>query len=418
MLVPSRVPPGKHQIAIQFDRAKHLGGKAEFLYPVTVKNDDFGKPLKDPAYAALNAEFPNSKIVSLRRAANASQAYGGYPEEKVVPARVIDSALYGNTRDWNPSSTNFGTEPIMKIGVPIHHRQPSRGLMKVDLSGFGKNATIKGALLRLTLTNERYTGAKPGAKLVAHALRVGWNETRQKDGFCCYNGPRFKSVRWGKQGADDPAKDRFPEILAEADVGGFPTKQNPKDKSRNAPREAYRFVYLDVTDAVKKWLSGELPNHGLVLKLVGGGVVAIRSCEFQDYPFRPTLLVACDGEAPVAKRNVPKAEDLEWATKQAQLKKKPLIVKFYSPRCGACKKVDATTFADKAVRELLSKRYQFVKVKVEDHAKLADKWGVGSVPAVVVVKPDGKAKQGLLGSEVLVDKNRFLSALRSGGSPQ
>ncbi len=407
-------------MVIRLDRPAYLGGKAEFIYTVDVKNDDFGKPLMDPAFNALKAKFPDAKIASLRRAATKSQALPGFPEEKVIPVALHDAALYGNTRDWNPSATNFGQETSMKIGVPAHHRQPSRALIKVDLSVLSKQAEVKGAYLRLALSAEQYTGTQPGAKLVAHALRVPWNETQQADGYCCYNGPQYihrnNGKLWGKQGADDPEKDRFQEVAAESDVGAFPVKLNPSDKSKNPAKERYRFVYLDLTALVKQWQAGSVPNHGLVLKLEGGGVVAIRSSEFQDYTFRPTLEVAYVGED-LQGRPVPdKGEDLDLARANALKTNKPLLVKFYSPLCSVCKQVDATTFKDTTVQKTLHDGYEVTRLKVEDHAKLAEKYGVGTVPAVLILDSDGKTKRTLIGSEALRASEKFLEALKASQS--
>ena len=387
------MPPGPQHLVIRVDRAAYVGGPAEFLYPVEIENPEFGKPLIDPAFNALKAKFPGASIASLRRAAGPGQDIKGYPEENVVPVQVSDDSLFGPTRDWDMSNVNQGGETMLGLGAQIHHKVDARSLIKFDLSALAKDAKISGAQLRLTLSNQPYTGSKADAKIVAYAVHQDWTENES-----CWNSFR-KDATWITPGGDDGAKDRSAEPVGSVEIANFPARD-----------EHYRFVSIDLTDCVQKWLSGE-PNYGILLKYAGGGCVKVCSSEFQDYPFRPTLVLAYSGAAlNVAAAPAP-GEDLEAAKVSARKIGKPLMVRFYSPTCVVCKGVQDTTFSDSAVIAALKQNYQVVSVNIEDHAKLAQDWGVGGVPTVVVLKADGETKLAQIESVTLRNKTQFLAVL-------
>jgi len=417
LLIPSRVPPGKHQLVVRMLRLKPLGGVADFVYPVEIKNPGHGKPIRDPAYLALRARFPGNdvKFASLRRVVAGDRVVAGYPGENVVAARVGDNTMDPTNRDWDPRPVNYGSSRLLAVGVRPHSHADSRTLLKFDLAGVPKGTTILGAQLRLTLVaDSQYIYHATGAKLQAFAVRRRWNERREKDGWSAWHGPLWlgkSGTKWGKGGCDDKKLDRDPDPAGAVDVGGFPKKLDPNDKSRKPPREARRLVALDVTALVQAWHTGKLPNHGVLLRLAGKGNGRICSSEFLDFLYRPTLVLAYRGADPKPTYRVPPDEDLGHAIREARRRNKPLLLKFYSPRCGICEKVKKTTFANAKVKAKLAAGYQVASVAIERNEALARTLGVEVVPALVVLKRDGTTKVGAIGHGELTKVETFLRAL-------
>jgi len=275
LLIPSRVPPGKHEVVVRIERAASLGGNADYLYPVKVENADFGKALVDPAYTALKAKFASANIVSLRRAAT-TEAGKAFPEEILVPSTVADDTLYGNTRDWNMSPINQGGEVLSALGTLMHHNNDARTLLKFDLAALPKDAKISGALIRIALHTEEYIGTK-GGKIDCYPLLTAWVEKE-----ACWNAPS-KAGKWGAPGGDGPM-DHLEKPSSSTEIAAYPAKD-----------EKYRFVTIDVTEIAKKWQAGTVANNGVMLKWSGDGCVKFRSSEFQDFVYRPTLVLAYEG---------------------------------------------------------------------------------------------------------------------------
>jgi thiol-disulfide isomerase/thioredoxin len=424
LLVPTRVPAGRHVLIIRCKYPDVLGGRTEFSYPVEIENAEYGKELSDPAFKALSAKFHDvgAKFASLRRVSSAGEAQQGYAEESVIAAQTADNHITQSNADGGfPEWANMGNERLLVIGLRKSdgYTPPNHGLLKFDLSGVPKEAKILGAQVRLTLLNtDQYSSTQAGAVLEAYALRRNWLELPSAaNAYSCWLGPEYihnaksGSVRWGKPGAEDPATDRYPEAAGTAAIGEFPAKIDPANASKDAPRELRRLVALDITALAQKWHSGEVANHGLLLKMTGSASAMVASSEYPDYPFRPTLVLAYQGEPLKLVVKVAADEDLEAARLKAASEKKPLLVKFYSPTCGICQKVQKTTFADKAVKDLLESKFSFVNLKIEDNAQLAQTLGVGSVPALVILAPDGKTKTGQIDSAQLQDSKVLIKAL-------
>jgi len=416
LLVPSRVPPGAHQLVVRMFRLKPFGGPADFVYPVEVRNPGFGTPMKDPAYALLRARFGGKDVrfASLRRAEDDQGTGGSYPEERVSPARAWDNTMDTTNRDWDPRPVNYGSARLLKVGVSPHCHGDSRTLLKFDLSGFPKETEILGAAIRLTTVSGAYLRYGTGAKIEAYAVRRRWNEGQAKDGWSAWHGPLWfgkHGTRWGKGGCDDPKVDRFPEPAGSAEVGGFPKKLDANDKSRTAPVELRRLIALDVSKLVQTWHAGTLPNHGVLLRLNGPGNGRICSSEFLDFPYRPTLVIAYRGAGPGPTYHAAPGEDLARARIEAAHSNKPLVLQFYAAWCDVCKLVQKKTFADPAVKGVLARQFQLVRVDFDKHRDLAKQLGVDQVPALVVLKPDGETKLGAVAARLLRAPGTLLTAL-------
>lgn len=283
---------------MRLNKAAFVGGPAEYLFPVAIENPDFGKAINDPASDAIKTKTNGAKLqlAALRRAPNGLAVQKLCADENVIDAKAADTYLTSSTAHWDSRIANFGAEPTLKLGNVPGHNGPARALLKIDLSAFPKDAKPASAQLRLTLVLASFTQSAAAAKLEAYAVRREWNEVQVEGLGASWYGPLYggnpthpnpKNVLWAKMGCDDVEKDRLPDVAATADVGNFPRKE----KEPKSPAEKRRLIALDLTELVKKWHSGELPNHGVVLIYSGGGAVEIAGSEFQDYPFRPTLVV-------------------------------------------------------------------------------------------------------------------------------
>jgi len=416
LTIPSRVPPGKHLLVARMLRQTYVGGPADFLWPVRIVNPDHGKPMKDPAYAALRAKFPGKevKFATLRRAEGAAAIAAAYPGERVFPAGVYDNTMDPTNRDWDPRPINYGRERMLAVGTKMHSHADSRTLLKFDISGLGRDTKVLGAAVRLTLMSEAYAVLDDGAKIAAYAVRHPWNETPGGNGYACWHGPAFggkPEVRWAKGGCDGAGTDRDAAPAATADVGGFPAKLNPADKAKNAPRQRRRLIALDVSKLVAAWRGRKRPNHGVCLKRLGSGNGRIASSECLDWPYRPALVVAYTGADPTATFTVPPGEDWAEAVAAATKRRKPLLVTFYLPGCAACRQADAVTFADRKVRLLLQRNYQAVRLNFNRHKALAGRLGVRATPTVVVLGPDGLKRWGLIEPRAIAAPAAFRAAL-------
>jgi len=89
------------------------------------------------------------------------------------------------------------------------------------------------------------------------------------------------------------------------------------------------------------------------------------------------------------------AQEVKWrrdyasAVKESQEKNRPIFVDFYTSHCFWCVKLDAGTFKDASVAELLNER--FIPLKLDGHkdARLAQALWVRRYPTMVMAAPDG-----------------------------
>ncbi len=90
------------------------------------------------------------------------------------------------------------------------------------------------------------------------------------------------------------------------------------------------------------------------------------------------------------------AQEIQWrnnynlARKEAVEKNLPLILDFGTEHCFWCRKLDATTFLDPRVVEVMND--QFIPLKVDAHrdARLTEFLRIQAFPTVVLAGPDGK----------------------------
>ncbi len=142
---------------------------------------------------------------------------------------------------WTPG-TNFGSRAELVVrqgGI----RAP---LLKFDLSSIPADATFESATLSMYYLG--YDSGHHDLTVQVHALKRDWQENAATWLFAT------GTDMWGAPGAGDTASDV--EATPVASVVVKPATTTTK-------------VQFDVTSLVQRWVSGSLPNYGMLLKGVG-----------------------------------------------------------------------------------------------------------------------------------------------------
>jgi thioredoxin-like negative regulator of GroEL len=118
-------------------------------------------------------------------------------------------------------------------------------------------------------------------------------------------------------------------------------------------------------------------------------------CQPPSFCYRPArrlLLVAlCLLPAPWAfGQEIEWRQDYATARREAAEKNLPLVIDFGTENCFWCKKLDATTFHEPAVADLMRQRFIPLRIDAEKDPDLATKLRVESYPTVVLAAADGK----------------------------
>jgi thiol-disulfide isomerase/thioredoxin len=110
------------------------------------------------------------------------------------------------------------------------------------------------------------------------------------------------------------------------------------------------------------------------------------------------LLLGASGFAR-ADESVRTFRDLSFdaALKEAAAQKKVVMVDFYTPMCGPCKRMDLTTWLDPAVASYLDGKAISLRIDAWKETKLAETYHIGEYPTMLIVRPDGTEIDRLLG---------------------
>jgi thioredoxin-like negative regulator of GroEL len=90
------------------------------------------------------------------------------------------------------------------------------------------------------------------------------------------------------------------------------------------------------------------------------------------------------------KEIIPWRTDLATATEEARRTGKPVFAYFTAVWCGPCQTMTHTTWADAGVESAM-RDYVPVKIDIDQHPELADKYTVRAVPTFAVLADDGHA---------------------------
>ena len=81
--------------------------------------------------------------------------------------------------------------------------------------------------------------------------------------------------------------------------------------------------------------------------------------------------------------------DLEPALAKAKETGQPIMIDFFATWCPPCKMLDKETYTDSKVIDA-STNWVMVRIDVDKNESLAGKYGVRSIPTLVLLTPDGK----------------------------
>lgn len=265
--VLTRIPSGTHEVVVR-KAADAYQGAIEQVYTVLVDNPMFGAFDADPDVEATKKEFAGSKFVVLAR-----------PEKAAAGMPVIADTYL---RTGLPADA--GSEQVARIGSHPESTS-SRALIRIDLSAIPAKAAIQAARLKLFFTTHVDVWAGSAGKecsLQAFLVKKEWGES----------GPGHAdaaSARWF--GKDDKRNVAWEKPLCDGtdDRGDAPVAQAAIKAGTRA-----EWLTLDLTAAVRDWLSGKAPNNGIILieQPAGTSLCGLLSSECPDVPLQPRLIVA------------------------------------------------------------------------------------------------------------------------------
>jgi thiol:disulfide interchange protein len=101
------------------------------------------------------------------------------------------------------------------------------------------------------------------------------------------------------------------------------------------------------------------------------------------------LAVALMAPTSAASKGITWNDSLAKGLELAKKENKPALIDFYADWCSWCKRLDSDTYTDSKVIEL-SKRFVMIKVNTENERRAMFKYGVRSLPTIVITDSAGR----------------------------
>ena len=110
------------------------------------------------------------------------------------------------------------------------------------------------------------------------------------------------------------------------------------------------------------------------------------------------------------KERVPWRHDFAAAQSESHTTHKPIFLCFTATWCGPCQEMKKTTWASREVERALD-AYTPEKIDVDEQPQLAKRYGVDSVPTLLILNDSGEVQRKMTGGLTTPD---FLKWLREG----
>lgn len=102
------------------------------------------------------------------------------------------------------------------------------------------------------------------------------------------------------------------------------------------------------------------------------------------------LLTACVCGRAVAEDGPHWEPNLEVAKRMAAQSNRLVLVHFWAPWCGPCMRLEHSVFTQPGVGAAMEARYVPVKINVQDYPSASKLYGIETIPADVVMTPNGR----------------------------
>lgn len=103
--------------------------------------------------------------------------------------------------------------------------------------------------------------------------------------------------------------------------------------------------------------------------------------------------------------------DIRAAVKEAETKKKPLLMKITASWCGYCKKMEKQTFQDPRLAKQINECFIPVVVDADENKKLVKVIGIDGLPTTVIVSPSLEIVKKITGYKTVAQMDQSLAGL-------